>query len=88
MEKNKTIKVKVTEEEYDSVKKAAQKQGESISGYVRPRLKEDFAECWVEKKEVQRSLSKIAFLLDKHQIKNNGLAEAVRKECDKLWRKL
>ncbi len=67
---------------------AARKRGGTISAYVRPRLKEDFTEDWIKKCEVQKSLSKIAFLADKYQLKNMRFAEAVRKECKKLWGRL
>ena len=88
MERDKIIKVKVTSKEYDDIKEAAQKRGETISAYVRPRLKEDFSADWIKKSEVQKSLSRIAFLLDKHELKNKRLADAVRKEYKKLWEKL
>lgn len=79
MEKNKIIKVKVTEEEYNEIKRAAQKKGETVSAYVRPRLKENFSADWIKKSDVQKSLSQIEFLLDKHELKNRGFADAVRK---------
>lgn len=88
MKKSQTIVFRVTEKEYERIKKDAQKQGEQISSYARLRMQEDLTIKWVKKSEVQRGLSGIENALDKYEDRNNRVIETVRKEVEKLWNKI
>lgn len=86
--KDKQISFKVSEKEYASIQKAARENGETVSGYARGRMQKKLTDGWIKKTEVQESLSKISAMLDRKEEKNRRVAEPIRKEVAKLWKKL
>lgn len=88
MKKTKTITLKVTETDYKDIKNCADKEGLSVSDYIRSRIKKDISKDWIRKTAVQQNLSRIAITLDKYEEKNSSLTDAIRKELNVLWRKL
>ncbi len=85
MEKQKEIKIRVSEQEYVRIKETAKKSGESMSEYIRSRLDKDMTKKWIKKTEIQQFLSCIAVKLDKYEEKNAGLVQSIRKEMEGLW---
>lgn len=49
MKKEKKIAFRITEEEYENIKKEAEKCGESISHYARLRMKKNIHDDWIKK---------------------------------------
>lgn len=88
MIKEKEIKVRVSENDYEKIKKSAKHKGMTVSGYVRSRLEENIEKDWIEKTTVQKSLSEIKFILGKAEEKNRRLADTIGREVQKLWEKL
>ena len=88
MKKTKTITIKVTEAEYNDIKKKATKESLSVSSYVRSRIELDISKKWIQKTVVQKNLLHVATTLDKYEEKNKHLTDAVRKELNNLWIKL
>ena len=85
MEKQKEIKIRISEQEYVRIKEAAKKRGESMSEYIRSRLDKDMTKKWIKKTEIQQFLSCIAVKLDRYEEKNAGLVQSIRKEMEGLW---
>ena len=85
MEKQKEIKIRVSEQEYVRIKEAAKKSGESMSEYIRSRLDKNLTKKWIRKTEIQQFLSRIAGKLDRCEEKNAGLIQSIRKEMEGLW---
>lgn len=85
MEKQKEIKIRVSEQEYVRIKETAKKSGESMSEYIRSRLDKDMTKKWIKKTEIQQFLSCIAVKLDRYEEKNAGLVQSIRKEMEGLW---
>lgn len=85
MEKQKEIKIRVSEQEYVRIKEAAKKSGESMSEYIRSRLDKNLTKKWIRKTEIQQFLSRIAVKLDRYEEKNAGLVQSIRKEMEGLW---
>lgn len=85
MSRDKMIKIRISEQEYDSVKEAAKKGGETMSEYVRSRLDKNLTKKWIRKTEIQQFLSRIAGKLDRCEEKNAGLVQSIRKDMEGLW---
>ena len=88
MKKEKSITIKLSEEEYERIKKRAKGENLTVSAYIRPLLNEDLTKDWIKKTIVQQCLSHIEFTLDKNEEKNKHLTDVIKKELDKLWKKL
>ncbi|MDE5696839.1 MAG: hypothetical protein K2I96_05425 [Lachnospiraceae bacterium] len=88
MKKTKTITIKVTEADYNDIKQRSDKEGLSISDYIRSYIKKDISKDWIRKIAVQKNLSRVAATLDKYGEKNKCLTDEIRKELSALWNKL
>lgn len=88
MKKNREIKFRVSEDDFCRIEEAAKKSGETISAYVRSRMREDLTEGWIKKTVVQQALSNIAKKLDKYEEKNMRIVQSIRKEVEMLWKKI
>lgn len=88
MKKEKKIAFRITEKEYENIKKEADKCGESISNYARMCMKKNMHDDWIQKTIVQQSLSKILASLDMREEKFSRVTEPIRNEVAKLWKRL
>lgn len=88
MKKEKSITIKLSEAEYERIKKCAKRENLTVSDYVRPLLNEDLTKDWIKKTTVQRCLSHIKLTLDKNEEKNKRLTDMIKRELENLWIKL
>lgn len=88
MKKEKSITIKLSEAEYERIKKCAKRENLTVSDYVRPLLNEDLTKDWIKKTIVQRCLSHIKLTLDKNEEKNKRLTDMIKRELENLWIKL
>ena len=88
MKKEKSITIKLSEEEYERIKKHAKRENLTVSDYIRPLLNEDLTKNWIKKTTVQQGLLHIKLTLDKNEEKNKRLTDVISRELEKLLKKL
>lgn len=88
MSKEKTVSVKMSEKDYENLRRCADKENISMSSYIRSLIKGNVTQDWIKKTTVQQCLSDIEITLDKYEEKNKCLTDTVRKKLNHLWKKL